>query len=74
MKIHEGSRHTFCFIGEEIITKLTFLFVSLYFKVPPKIRNGGNSVAFHKQSEMRYFQKSVVGGADGDDVDKPVVG
>ena len=30
--------------------------------------------AFHKQSEMSRFQKSVVGGADGDDLDKPVVG
>jgi hypothetical protein len=43
VKIREGSRHTHCFIGEEIITKLTFLFASLYFKVPPKIRNGGDA-------------------------------
>jgi hypothetical protein len=34
MEIREGSRHTFCF-RVEIITNLTILFVSLYFKVPP---------------------------------------
>ena len=31
----EGSRHTFCF-GVEIITNLTIVFVSLYFKVPQR--------------------------------------
>ena len=35
MEIREGSRHTFCF-RVEIITNLTILFVSLYFKVPQR--------------------------------------
>jgi hypothetical protein len=35
MKIREGSRHTFYF-RVEIITNLTILFVSLYFKVPQR--------------------------------------
>jgi hypothetical protein len=35
LKIREGSRHTFYF-RVEIITNLTILFVSLYFKVPQR--------------------------------------
>jgi len=35
VKIREGSRHTFSF-RVEIITNLTILFVSLYFKVPQR--------------------------------------
>ena len=35
MEIREGNRHTFCF-RVEIITNLTILFVSLYFKVPQR--------------------------------------
>ena len=44
MEIREGSRHTFCF-RVEIITNLTILFVSLYFKVPQRYENRKRSVS-----------------------------
>jgi hypothetical protein len=54
MEIREGSRHTFCF-RVEIITNLTILFVSLYFKVPQRYEMVENNQTTHDYSCYPVF-------------------